>query len=350
MENKPGSAIAHLHPGYLAMVMATGIISTAFLMFGLDLLSLALLAVGGLAYVILVALYVWRILRYPAEVDADIHRPQRAFGFFTFVAGSNVLAIRLALGGSLRLASLLWVVGSVIWLVLTYLIPAALMLRPGKMPINGALNGAWLTWVVGTQSVSAGAATLAFFHVGRTDALAALAAFAWAVGVLLYVVLITMIMLRLFFYDIEPSDLPPPYWINMGACAISVIAGARLLMLPSHLEILQVIRPVVEGLSFMLWAWGTWWVPALVIWGVWRHGVRRLPLTYEPTLWSMVFPLGMYAASSTAFGRAANLPFLVAIGRWEVWVALLAWVLVLAGLIGSWFPSAGGRRADRPDA
>jgi hypothetical protein len=26
---------------------------------------------------------------------------------------------------------------------------------------------------------------------------------------------------------------------------------------------------------------------------VWRHLIRRVPLPYDPGLWSMVFPLGM---------------------------------------------------------
>ncbi|MHB9146566.1 MAG: tellurite resistance/C4-dicarboxylate transporter family protein [Symbiobacteriia bacterium] len=325
-----------LHPGYLAMVMATGIISTAFLMLNQMLLSGALLGVAGLAYVVLVALYTWRILRYPDEVSADVHEPQRAFGFFTFVAASNVLAIRVALSGNLRLSEFLWLLGSLGWLVLTYVIPSVLIMQPEKKPIGEALNGSWLIWVVGTQSVAAAAATLAFYHAGRTEALATVAVFMWSVGVVLYLALIGMIMMRLFFHKLEPVYLSPPYWINMGACAITVIAGARILVLPPELAAIQVVRPVVEGLSFMLWAWGTWWIPSLVIMGVWRHGYQHHPLSYEPTLWSMVFPLGMYAASSTAFGRAVELPLLVGIAHWEVWIALVAWVLVLAGLVSTW--------------
>lgn len=46
-------------------------------------------------------------------------------------------------------------------------------------------------------------------------------------------------------------------------------------------------------MSLLLWAWATWWIPLLVIFGVWRHLVHCQPLRYHPMYWSLVFPLGM---------------------------------------------------------
>ena len=45
----------------------------------------------------------------------------------------------------------------------------------------------------------------------------------------------------------------------------------------------------------------------LIAAGIWRHLVRRVPLTYTPALWSMVFPLGMYAAAGRELGEADGL-------------------------------------------
>lgn len=328
-------AIRDLHPGYLAMVMATGIISTAAHLLGMRLVSAVLLAVAAAAYAVLATLYVWRLTGYWPQFLTDLRTPQRAFAFFTFVAASNVLGIRFALGGWVRVTMVLWAIGLAAWLLLTYAIPALLMLRQEKTPLGKAVNGAWLTWVVGTQSVAAASATLAFYRADVAPGLAAVAVSFWSIGVVLYLVLITLVMVRLFFYETAPADLAPPYWINMGACAISVIAGARLLQLAPGLTVVDAVRPAVQGISLMLWAFGTWWIPALVIWGIWRHGVLHFPLTYEPTQWSMVFPLGMYAASSIAFGRATHLSFIVTIAQWEIWAAFLAWTLVFLGWAGS---------------
>ncbi|MGE5672843.1 MAG: tellurite resistance/C4-dicarboxylate transporter family protein [Mycobacterium leprae] len=327
--------IRWLHPGYLALVMATGIISTAAQMFGLTALSNGLLAVAIGAYAVLVPLYLYRLIRFTAEFRADLRHPGRGFGFFTVVAASNVLAIRLSAAGAWWATETLWAVALLAWLVLTYLIPAGFYLRTEKVPFR-SVNGVWLVWVVGTQSVAAASATVALHRTGMADGLAALAVSLWAVGVLLYIILMAMIMARMFFYPVEPGDLLPPYWITMGACAITVIAGARILALPPALPMMQATRPVVEGISLMLWAWGTWWIPMLVILGSWRHLLKRDPIRYDPTYWSMVFPLGMYGASSATLGHSTGFTFLTTFASYEIWVAVAAWAATFSGMLASW--------------
>ncbi len=60
--------------------------------------------------------------------------------------------------------------------------------------------------------------------------------------------------------------------------------------------------------------------------------VRGIPLRYEATLWSIIFPLGMYAVAGIYLGEADDLPLVGMIGRVELWVALAAWVLVFAAM------------------
>ena len=48
----------------------------------------------------------------------------------------------------------------------------------------------------------------------------------------------------------------------------------------------------------------------------------------------MVFPLGMYAAASQAFGQAAGIGLLGSIATVDVWIALAAWLATFVGLIG----------------
>lgn len=74
--------------------------------------------------------------------------------------------------------------------------------------------------------------------------------------------------------------------------------------------------------------------------------VRRVPFRYEQALWSMVFPLGMYAAASDAFGRVTGLGALETIAAVEVWFALAAWVLTVAVMVGSALESS--RLISRP--
>ena len=67
-------------------------------------------------------------------------------------------------------------------------------------------------------------------------------------------------------------------------------------------------RGLVAGASVVFWAFGTWLIPALVAAGVWRHVVHRVPLRYEATLWSIVFPLGMYGVGSDYLGQPTTCP------------------------------------------
>jgi tellurite resistance protein TehA-like permease len=62
--------------------------------------------------------------------------------------------------------------------------------------------------------------------------------------------------------------------------------------------------------------------------GFWRHVRQHWPLIYEPALWSVVFPLGMYSVATLTFGKAAHLAFMEPLSRIMLWVALTAWVAV----------------------
>lgn len=66
---------------------------------------------------------------------------------------------------------------------------------------------------------------------------------------------------------------------------------------------------------------------------VWRHVIRRDPLAYEPQLWGMVFPLCMYTTCTYQLSRALDFEFLLTIPRVFVFVAAVAWIATLAGLL-----------------
>ena len=93
---RTATAIRDLHPGYFAFVMATGIISTGTFLLGPSWLSRTLLVVASAGLVVLSAALVIRLVRFRPSVAADIHAPDRVFGFFTIMAGIDVLGVRLS--------------------------------------------------------------------------------------------------------------------------------------------------------------------------------------------------------------------------------------------------------------
>jgi tellurite resistance protein TehA-like permease len=330
---RTAAASRDLHPGYFAFVMATGIISTGTFLLGPTWLSRALLAAASAGLVVLTALLAARVGFFRSSLVADIRAPERVFGFFTITAGLDVLGVRLDASGHPLTAAILSGLAAALWLLLTYGVPASLLLTRSRDSGLGGVNGTWLLWVVATQSLSVTASTLVSAWPSQSGLLAPAAAALWSVGFMLYLLLVSLILLRWLTVAMTPAALGPPYWILMGATAITVLAGARILDLPAALAVIRATHGVVEGFSFAMWAFGTWWIPLLIVLGLWRHVLHHWPLTYEPALWSVVFPLGMYSVATLFYGKAAHLAFMEPLARFMLWVAIIAWALVAAGFI-----------------
>jgi tellurite resistance protein TehA-like permease len=131
----------------------------------------------------------------------------------------------------------------------------------------------------------------------------------------------------------HPSDLAPPYWINMGAVAISTLAGTMLLAAAPHSPLLMELIPFIKGMTLLFWSTATWWVPMLIILGSWRHIYRRFPLRYDPLYWGAVFPLGMYTACTYRLTQVMNADMLYWIPQVFIYIALAAWSVTLIGLL-----------------
>ncbi|MDE1935824.1 MAG: tellurite resistance/C4-dicarboxylate transporter family protein [Bradyrhizobium sp.] len=327
-------SVKHLSPAYFALVMATGVISIAAWDFGFAVLANGLFAFNFMSYVVLACLTVLRAVRYPGLFFADMTDHRLGPGFFTSVAASCILGNQfLLIARSLAAATIFLALGTALWIGLTYTIFTAFTVKQEKPPLEKGLTGAWLIAVVSTQSIAVLAALVAsewpqplrlelnFFALSM-----------WLWGGMLYIWIISLIFYRYTFFAFSPGDLAPPYWINMGAMAISTLAGARLVQNTSDAPFLASLLPFLKGFTVFYWATGTWWIPMLLVLGVWRHLVRRFPLRYDPLYWGAVFPLGMYTVATRQMAAALDLPFLAPLPPAMFVVALAAWMLAFIGL------------------
>ncbi len=325
-------AVQTLNPGYFALVMATGILSLAMYHQHAYALSVALLLLAGVEFTVLLAVSAVRMVAFCNRFAADLTDPGRAFGLFTFVAATDILGTRLAVDDHHTPALMLLTIAWLTWLALGYIVPWVAVLQTPLRPALQRANGTWFIWVVASQSVAALAATLEpAVGEGRRE-LALLAVFSWSVGVFLYGAVGVFVAARMMFYPLRPEDLTPPYWVAMGATAITVLAGARIVEM-ANAPMVAATRGLVAGTSVVFWAFGSWLLLPLLGAGIWRHVVHRVPLRYESALWSVVFPLGMYGVGSDYLGQADHLPIVEHIGDVESWVALMVWTVTFLAML-----------------
>jgi tellurite resistance protein TehA-like permease len=326
------SPIATLFPGYFALVMATGIVAIGAELEDVDWLAQVLYVVAAAAYVALAVLLVLRIVRYRRRFVADITAHAKGFAFLTIVAGTNVLgAASIVVHGWTGLAWALWWVAIVLWPCLLYTTLIAVVIKEGKPGLEAGINGTWFLLTVSTESVAVLGALLLPHHPG--DLLAFVAMTAFTLGIVLYLIVMTMVFLRWTFQPLDPAEADPPAWIAAGAVAITVLAGSNLLLAQPASERIARLAPFIEGVVVLAWATATFWFPLMVAIGVWRHLVRRFPLRYHPSYWAMVFPLGMYGVATFRMRAATHLEALGWLPTLTFVVALVAWTAAFVGLI-----------------
>jgi tellurite resistance protein TehA-like permease len=326
--------IEKLPPSYFSVVMATGIVSIASHLLGMSRVAYGLFFLNAASLALLSVLTVLRILLYPRRVVDDLKQHALGPGYFTMVAGACVFGVQcVSLVDNHAFAVWLWIFAIGLWGLITYAVFAAIIISPRKPSLARGLSGVWLISAVATQSIAVLGASIAVQLPRYQEVVLFISLVFYLMGCMLYLNIIAMIFFRLTFISLPPSEMTPPYWINMGATAISTQAGATLMLQGEHSRLLTDLLPYLKGFTLFFWAAGTWWIPLLIILGVWTYGVRRVPVTYSPQFWGLVFPIGMYTASTSQLARVTGSDFLLVIPEASIYLALLAWTLTFVGLL-----------------
>lgn len=334
MTNLLKQTVYNLFSGYFSVVMATGALSIAIQLLGMHTIAQGLLYVNVAAYVILWGLTIARLVYYFPRVIEDLTSHSNGPGFFTLVAGTCVFGSQLIiLTDNYQLAGYLWGLGIILWLTIMYVFFTAVTIRKNKPALSEGINGAWLIAAVATQSISILGTLLADKVQNGQQILLFVTLCMFLLGCMLYLNIITLIFYRFTFLELKHAALTPPYWINMGAVAITTLAGSTLLLHAEHSQLLIELTPFIKGFTLFFWITGTWWIPLLFTLMIWRHLYHRYPLKYDPQFWGMAFPLAMYTTSTFQLSKALQLPFLLIIPRAMIFVAALAWLAIFFGML-----------------
>ncbi len=259
-------------------------------------------------------------------------RIKKGAGFLTFIAASCILGSEyvqeqqmFAAGTYLLLLALIaWV------LVLYTFLSWAILSREKPWPETG-LSGSWLLIIVSTQSLVILASSLVAHLPIDPGITFFLTVTAWMVGILFYVLLLSLLFYRLTFYAVTPSEITPDFWIDTGAAAISTLAGTSLINSAHSMPMFQQYIFFIKMPSLLMWGAATFWLPLLCIMETWRH--VKSGFKYSPGYWSLVFPLGMYTMASIKVADVLQASFLNRLGQGFIYVALAAWLIIFIAMI-----------------
>jgi tellurite resistance protein TehA-like permease len=347
------NTVKTFHPAYFAMVMSTGIISIASNFLGFKGVAYGLFYLNICAYAIILGLQILRVKMYWSNLYNDLSNPKLSLVFFTTVAGTNVLGSQfISIVNHPEVAKIFWYFGIFLWTIVS-LSTFNLLFLKCEQRIEMVIHGGWLIATVGTQSVAVLGALLAP-QFGDGGSFVLFISFVWwMIGAFLYMVLITLIIYRLVFFKIAPDGLVPPYWVNMGALAITTLAGSALcLAIPKIGGPYADFLGFTKGFTLFFWSFGTWWIPFLVIIGIWKYIYHKTPYKYTPLYWGMVFPLGMYTACTWKFSQAIQIPFVSNISKYFIYAAYVGWCFVFITMIRSMIKAVSAKEgtAAQPQA
>lgn len=343
--------------------MGTGIVSIAFAELGYGAIANGLYALNIAIYLVLVPMLGARVVYYRDAFLEDLRHPERGWGFLTFVVGTHTLGSQVVLFRDAALTTALlpdpllaakglWVLGLVSWIGFIYAI-CVYLVASNHGPVERVISGATLLTVVSTQSVAVLGSQIAHTFGGLADVITLISLTHFAAGWVLYLVVITLVTYRLLLRPLAPEDWTGPYWICMGAAAITTLAGSNILL---HLNMGDLYAAILV-ITYLAWAAGAWWIPIQLLLDIWKFtrfnlsGERPAWITafpwlrlaigrgrhhvYEPPSWARVFPMGMFTACTIALMQVSDFEVLGVIPALWGWFTLVIWALTFVGTLRS---------------
>lgn len=328
-----------LLPAYFALVMATGIISIALFLDGLVASAYVLFYLNIAFLIALGFLFIYRCIFFHQQVIDDFRSYQKGPGFFTIVAALCIVGNQfIVLFQNMLVAKILLIVAGMAWLIIGYGFFFNITVTKNKKSLNEGINGTWLIVIVAIQALSVLISFLSEDFGSSAPVYLFVALCLFLLGCVFYLYIMSLIIYRISFFSLNAGELGAPYWINMGATAITTLAGSMLILHTQKIFFIIEILPFLKGFTLFFWAAGTWWIPLLIILGIWRHVIKKVPVPlspegYDPSYWGMVFPLGMYTVCTFRLSEALEISFIKVIPEFFIFFAVFTWIAVMIGFL-----------------
>ena len=277
----PANRLEHFHVTFFAIVMGLSGLTLALhageQAFGLSSLASDIAYYTTIAVFVTIALiYAAKALRYGAAVTAEWGHPVK-LAFFPAISISLLLLATASLGRSDALAEGLWLAGALLQAVLTIAVVSGWIGTRSFQ--HGHLSPAWFIPAVGNVIVPIAGAQL-----GYQD----LSWYFMSVGLIFWVVLLTLVINRLVFHDPLPGRLQPTLVILIAPPAVAFVAWVRLVG-----EIGPFALILLNGAYFF----------TLLV-AVQLPRIIRLP--FALSFWALSFPFAAVTIASFVYAGAAG--------------------------------------------
>jgi tellurite resistance protein TehA-like permease len=318
-------------PAYFALPMSTGIISIASKTLGFRQISNWLFLFNNIEFAILLLLLILRVCFFFKDFVRDLSSHAEGAGFLTVVAASCILGTEYLMVKEVYVPAVaLFYFALATGFLFTYSFFILVTIKKSKPSLENGINGSWLLFVVSVQSISILGNVIAPYLKIPLHISSFVTLFFYLLGVLFYIIVIGIIFYRTTFFPMKEDEFKPSYWIDMGAAAITTLAGIILIKSVSNLDLYKDFVPTIKVFSVLFWIAGTWWIPVIFFLEIWRH--RIIPFQYNAGYWALVFPLGVYTDCTWQLANLFDLQFLKTLPEIFIYVAWAAWIVTFAGM------------------
>ncbi len=337
-----------LNTRWFTAVMATSMIASIVHLYGYSgvgpyffIASLAIL------FTVVVFKSAQTVLFYKDALEEMIN-PEKTFYFFTIVGTVNFVGICFSRVFHFHTtASICWYVAIGLWLGVSLFSFSILFLnrKSEDRKIEDVLHGGWFFATVGAQSTALLGIIVAEHATGYVLFIQVFSFALWSVGASLYLVFMALIILRLMFYRFDSNAVLSPYWMNIGAAALTAITGT---VFYRHIQAaggpFVDFLPFLKGISLLFWSFGLWWMPFLIILTLRKLVYSDECLSFTIGYWEIVFALGLYADGTIHMAGLFEGRYLIVISVCFSIVCIILWcfssVFTIVHLVKSslWVP------------
>ncbi|SHO55078.1 Tellurite resistance protein TehA [Vibrio quintilis] len=212
------SRLMHFPVSFFAMVMGLSGLTIAWKTAGADMLPSATLNLGIFTSAIMLVIsgiYFMKLVRYPQAVLDELHHPVRLNFFPAF--SISLLLLSVVWNSHEQTSLLLWSAGTLIQFLMTLYVMNS-WIHHTHYTLSHA-NPSWFIPVVGNVIVPISGVHLGFIELSW---------FFFSIGIVFWVVLMTMILYRLFFHEPLPARLTPMLFILLAPPSIGFISYSAL--------------------------------------------------------------------------------------------------------------------------